>query len=131
MTVVYHEDLEKDNENYNKYQAVNAIAQRARHLNTQGLPTGTVGVRQKLVIIATQELVDGAITYEKGTAKAPPVGLSSMFEELMKTQTRMTGAMAFSKKITSPRKMNRKMSNRKKGFSGTDACRKSCRRNSV
>lgn len=85
MTVVYHEDLEKDNENYNKYQAVNAIAQRARHLNTQGLPTGSVGVRQKLVIIATQELVDGAITYEKGTAKVPPVGLSSMFEELMKT----------------------------------------------
>ena len=30
-------------------------------------------------------MVDGAITYEKGTAKAPPVGLSSMFEELMKT----------------------------------------------
>ena len=81
MTVVYHEDLAQDNENYNKYQAVNVIAQRARDLNAQGLPTGVVGVRQKLVILATQELVDRKITFEKGTAQVPAAGLSSMFEE--------------------------------------------------
>ena len=81
MAVVYHEDLAKGNENYNKYQAVNVIAQRARELNARGLPGGSVGVRQKLVIVATQELVDGTIKYEKGTAKAPAAGLMSMFEE--------------------------------------------------
>ncbi len=81
MAAVYHEDLEKENENYNKYRAVNLIAQRARELNAQGLPNISSGARQKLVVVATQELVAGKIGFEKSETKPQDSGLSSIFDE--------------------------------------------------
>lgn len=80
MAVVYHEDLAKENENYNKYRAVNLIATRARELNAQGLPS-SAGVRQKLVVVATHELIAGKIKFEKSAAKPQATGLSSIFDD--------------------------------------------------
>lgn len=80
MAVVYHEDLAKENENYNKYRAVNLIATRARELNAQGLPSIS-GVRQKLVVVATHELIAGKIKFEKSEAKPQATGLSSIFDD--------------------------------------------------
>ena len=81
MAVVYHEDLAKENENYNKYLAVNLIATRARELNAQGLPSSSSGVRQKLVVVATHELIAGKIKFEKSEAKPQATGISSIFDD--------------------------------------------------
>ena len=82
MQIIYHDEMEKEDETYNKYQAVNAIAQRARALNAKGLETG-MGSRRKLVTVATNELADGAIQYEKSQAEERAKSIVDMFAGLM------------------------------------------------
>ncbi len=75
MSVVYHEDLAKHVEN--KYLAVNIIAKRARELNETVLATGAA--KQKFVVVATQELIDGELEFKKGEEKPSTPGLQAIF----------------------------------------------------
>ena len=86
--VVYNEDLVKRVEN--KYRAVNVVAKRARDINADGLsiaPSSTVDKKKKPVAIATQELVEGKLHFEKSEVteksevKAPAQDTSSLFTD--------------------------------------------------
>ena len=81
--VVYNENLVKTVKN--KYLAVNVIAQRARNINANGLPLAPSGVttdkKKKPVAIATQELVEGKLRFEKTEAKVPVPKTPSIFKD--------------------------------------------------
>ena len=80
--VVYNEDLVKTVEN--KYRAVNIIAKRARDINTKGLPIASSNAadkKNKPVAIATQELIDGKLRFEKSEVKAPVSDTPSIFAD--------------------------------------------------
>ena len=80
--VVYNEDLVKRVEN--KYLAVNIAAKRARDINANGLPvapSNAADKKKKPVAIATQELVDGKLHYEKSEVKAPAPNTPSIFAD--------------------------------------------------
>ena len=80
--VVYNENLVKTVKN--KYLAVNIIAQRARDINANGLPlapSGTTDKKKKPVAIATQELVEGKLRFEKTEAKVPVPKTPSIFKD--------------------------------------------------
>ena len=80
--VVYNENLVKTEKN--KYRAVNVIAQRARDINANGLPlapSGTTDKKKKPVAIATQELVEGKLRFEKTEAKMPVPKTPSIFKD--------------------------------------------------
>ena len=80
--VVYNEDLVKTVKN--KYLAVNIIAQRSRDINANGLPlspSSTTDSKKKPVAVATQELVDGKLRFEKTEAKAPISKTASIFTD--------------------------------------------------
>ena len=80
--VVYNEDLVKTVKN--KYLAVNVIAQRARDINANGLPlapSSTTDNKKKPVAVATQELIDGKLQFEKTEAKVPAPKTPSIFTD--------------------------------------------------
>lgn len=80
--VVYNENLVKTVKN--KYLAVNVIAQRARDINANGLPlapSGTTDKKKKPVAIATQELVEGKLRFEKTEAKGAAPKTPSIFTD--------------------------------------------------
>ena len=80
--VVYNEDLVKTVEN--KYLAVNVVSKRARQINADGLPivpTSIGSKKQKPVAVATQELIDGKLSYEQGEAKVPVSSTPSIFTD--------------------------------------------------
>ncbi len=80
--VVYNEDLVKTVEN--KYLAVNVVAKRARQINADGLPiipSSVANKKQKPVAIATQELIDGKLSYEQTEAKVPDSSPPSIFTD--------------------------------------------------
>ena len=83
--VVYNEDLVKTVKN--KYLAVNIAAKRARDINANGLPlapANTADKKKKPVAIATQELVDGKLHFEKGEAKVPDPKTPPIFTDVEK-----------------------------------------------
>ena len=70
--VVYNEDLVETVKN--KYLAVNIVAKRARDINADGLPvipSNTGEKNKKPVAIATQELIEKKLHFEKSEAKVP------------------------------------------------------------
>ena len=80
--VVYNEDLVKRVSN--KYLAVNVAAKRARDINANGLPiapSNAADKKKKPVAIATQELVDGKLHFEKSEAKATVQNTPSIFTD--------------------------------------------------
>ena len=80
--VVYNEDLVKRVSN--KYLAVNVAAKRARDINANGLPVAPANAadkKKKPVAIATQELVEGKLHFEKSEAKAPVQNTPSIFTD--------------------------------------------------
>ena len=80
--VVYNEDLVKRVSN--KYLAVNIASKRARDINADGLPiapSSAAEKKKKPVAIATQELVDGRLQYEKSEVKAPVPNTPSIFAD--------------------------------------------------
>ena len=80
--VVYNEDLVKRVSN--KYLAVNVAAKRARDINANGLPIAPANAadkKKKPVAIATQELVEGKLHFEKSEAKAPVQNTPSIFTD--------------------------------------------------
>ncbi len=80
--VVYNEDLVK--RVANKYLAVNVAAKRARDINANGLPiapSNAAEKKKKPVAIATQELVDGKLHFEKSEVKAPVQNTPSIFTD--------------------------------------------------
>ena len=80
--VVYNEDLVKTVEN--KYLAVNVVAKRARQINADGLPlvpSSAGNKKQKPVAMATQELVDGRLSYKQGEAEVPDASAASIFTD--------------------------------------------------
>ena len=80
--VVYNEDLVKTVKN--KYLAVNVIAQRARNINANGLPiapSSSTDKKKKPVAVATEELVEGKLRFEKTEAKAPVPKTPSIFTD--------------------------------------------------
>lgn len=80
--VVYNEDLVKTVKN--KYLAVNIAAKRARDINANGLPIAPANAadkKKKPVAIATQELIDGKLHFEKGEPKAPDSKTPSIFAD--------------------------------------------------
>ncbi len=80
--VVYNENLVKTVKN--KYLAVNVIAQRARDINANGLPlapSGATDRKKKPVAVATQELVEGKLRFEKTEAKVPVPKTPSIFKD--------------------------------------------------
>ena len=80
--VVYNEDLVKRVSN--KYLAVNVAAKRARDINANGLPiapSSTADKKQKPVAVATQELVEGKLHFEKSEVKAPTQNTPSIFTD--------------------------------------------------
>ena len=80
--VVYNEDLVKRVEN--KYLAVNVAAKRARDINANGLPIAPANAadkKKKPVAIATQELVEGKLHYERSEAKAPAPNTPTIFTD--------------------------------------------------
>ena len=80
--VVYNEDLVKRVEN--KYLAVNIASKRARDINANGLPIASSNAgdkKKKPVAIATQELVDGKLHYERSEVKAPVPNTPSIFAD--------------------------------------------------
>ncbi len=80
--VVYNEDLVKTVEN--KYLAVNVVAKRARQINADGLPlvpSSAATKRQKPVAVATQELVDGKLSYKQGEPQVPDASAASIFTD--------------------------------------------------
>lgn len=80
--VVYNEDLVETIKN--KYLAVNVAAKRARDINANGLPlapTNAADKKKKPVAIATQELIDGKLQFEKSEAKVPDPKTPSIFTD--------------------------------------------------
>ncbi len=80
--VVYNEDLVKTVNN--KYLAVNVIAQRARDINANGLPiapSSTTDKKKKPVAVATQELIDGKLHFEKTEEKVLVSKTASIFTD--------------------------------------------------
>ena len=80
--VVYNEDLTKTVKN--KYLAVNIAAKRARDINANGLPIAPAKAadkKKKPVAIATQELIDGKLHFEKSEAKVPDPKTPSIFTD--------------------------------------------------
>ncbi|MDE0322869.1 MAG: DNA-directed RNA polymerase subunit omega [Candidatus Poribacteria bacterium] len=80
--VIYNEDLVKQVSN--KYLAVNVAAKRARDINANGLPvapTNASDKKKKPVAIATQELIDGKLQFEKSEAKVPVPNTPSIFTD--------------------------------------------------
>ena len=80
--VVYNEDLVKTVKN--KYLAVNIAAKRARDINANGLPlapTSTADKKKKPVAVATEELIDGKLRFEKGEAKVPDPKTPAIFTD--------------------------------------------------
>ena len=80
--VVYNEDLVKTVNN--KYLAVNVIAQRARDINANGLPiapSNTTDKKKKPVAVATEELIDGKLHFEKMEEKVPAPKAPSIFTD--------------------------------------------------
>ena len=80
--VVYNEDLVKRVPN--KYLAVNIVAKRARDINADGLPivsSSTANKKKKPIAIATQELVEGKLHYERSEVKAPAQKAPSIFTD--------------------------------------------------
>ena len=80
--VVYNEDLVKRVSN--KYLAVNVAAKRARDINANGLPiapSSTADKKKKPVAVATQELVEGKLHFEKSEVKAPTQNTPSIFTD--------------------------------------------------
>lgn len=81
--VVYNEDLVKTVKN--KYLAVNIAAKRARDINTRGLPlasSNTAEKKKKPVAIATQELINGKLHFEKSEVKVPDSKTPSIFTDV-------------------------------------------------
>ena len=81
--VVYNEDLVKTVKN--KYLAVNVAAKRARDINANGLPlaaANTADKKKKPVAVATEELIEGKLRFEKGEAKAPDPKTPSIFTDV-------------------------------------------------
>lgn len=62
MAIVYLEELVERVQN--KYLAVNVIAKRARSLNDELLGAG-LSQKQKPVTVATEELAEGKLSYQK------------------------------------------------------------------
>ena len=80
--VVYNEDLVK--RVANKYLAVNVAAKRARDINADGLPiapSSTTDKKKKPVAVATQELVEGKLHFERSEVKAPAQNTPSIFTD--------------------------------------------------
>ena len=80
--VVYNEDLVKRVSN--KYLAVNIASKRARDINADGLPVASLNAtekKKKPVAIATQELVDGKLQYEKSEVKASVPNTPAIFAD--------------------------------------------------
>ena len=80
--VVYNEDLVKTVKN--KYLAVNVIAQRARDINANGLPiapSSTTDNKKKPVAVATEEMVEGKLRFEKTEANVPVPKTPSIFTD--------------------------------------------------
>lgn len=80
--VIYNEDLVKQVSN--KYLAVNVAATRARDINANGLPiapTNATEKKKKPVAIATEELVEGKLSFEKSEAKVPVQNTPSIFTD--------------------------------------------------
>ena len=80
--VVYNEDLVKQVSN--KYLAVNVAAKRARDLNANGLPIAPLNAtekKKKPVAIATQELVEGKLQFERNETKATVSNVPSIFAD--------------------------------------------------
>ena len=80
--VVYNEDLVKRVSN--KYLAVNIAARRARDINADGLPlapSSAADKKKKPVAVATQELVDGKLHFERREVKAPVQNTPSIFTD--------------------------------------------------
>ena len=80
--VVYNEDLVKRVSN--KYLAVNVAAKRARDINENGLPvapSNAADKKKKPVAVATQELVEGKLHFEKSEVKAPTQNTPSIFTD--------------------------------------------------
>ena len=80
--VVYNEDLVKTVKN--KYLAVNIAAKRARDINANGLPlapANTADKKKKPVAVATEELIEGKLRFEKGEAKTPDPKTPSIFTD--------------------------------------------------
>ena len=81
MEVIYDEDLVKSVTN--KYLAVNVAAKRAREINANGLPVAPANStpKQKPVSIATQELVEGKLSFKRSEAKAATSELPPIFTD--------------------------------------------------
>ena len=81
--VVYNEDLVKRVSN--KYLAVNVAAKRARDINANGLPIAPSSTaaekKKKPVAVATQELVEGKLHFERSEVKAPAQNTPSIFTD--------------------------------------------------
>ncbi len=80
--VIYNEDLVKRVPN--KYLAVNVAAKRARDINANGLPIAPSNAsekKKKPVAVATQELVDGKLHFERNEAKTPVPNTPSIFTD--------------------------------------------------
>lgn len=80
--VIYNEDLVKTVKN--KYLAVNVIAKRARNINANGLPIAPSNAgdkKKKPVAVATQELVEEKLHFEKSEARAPAPNTPSIFTD--------------------------------------------------
>ena len=80
--VIYNEDLVKRVSN--KYLAVNVAAKRARDINASGLPIASANAsdkKKKPVAIATQELVEGKLQFEKSEVKVPDPKTPSIFTD--------------------------------------------------
>ena len=81
--VVYNEDLVKTVKN--KYLAVNVAAKRARDINASGLPLAPANAadkKKKPVAIATQELIDAKLHFEKSEAKVSDSKTPSIFTDV-------------------------------------------------
>ena len=80
--VVYNENLVKTVKN--KYLAVNVIAQRARNINANGLPiapSSATDRKKKPVAVATEELIEGKLRFEKTEANVPVEKTPSIFTD--------------------------------------------------
>ena len=80
--VVYNEDLVKTVKN--KYLAVNVISKRARNINANGLPIAPSSAgdkKKKPVAVATQELVEEKLHFEKSEARVPSPKTPSIFTD--------------------------------------------------
>ncbi len=81
MSVIYHEELSEHVEN--KYLAVNIVAKRARALNETAIVTGAS--KQKLVVAAAQELIEGKLGFQESETKPSGAGVQSIFGNVLET----------------------------------------------